>query len=86
MFPSLEEEKSKIPRGALDLGRGYVLLRTKDRYLYKLSGHELAAVKRADIQYPTGSVQMGKTQTSQWSNSLICMERKFEAFDKGLNG
>ena len=54
MFPSLEEEKSKIPRGALDLGSGYVLLRARDRFLYKLSGHELAAVKRADIQleYP----------------------------------
>jgi hypothetical protein len=52
MFPSLEEEKSKIPQGAVDLGRGYVLLRARDRYLYKLSGHELAAVRRADTQYP----------------------------------
>jgi hypothetical protein len=54
MFPILNEEKSKIPRGALDLGRGYVLLRARDRYLHKLSGHELAAVTRADIQleYP----------------------------------
>ena len=50
MFPSLEEEKSKIPRGALDLGKGYVLLRARDRYLYNLSDHELAAVRRADLQ------------------------------------
>ena len=50
MFPSLEEEKSKIPRGALDLGKGYVLLRARDCYLYNLSDHELAAVRRADLQ------------------------------------
>ena len=52
MVPSLEEEQCKIPRGAQDIGEGYVLLRARDWHLYKFGDHELAAVKRANIQYP----------------------------------
>ena len=32
MFPTFKPSKSDIPRGALDLGGGYILLRAQDRY------------------------------------------------------
>ena len=37
MFPDLDEESNTIPRGALDLGDGYVLLRAMDKAFYNLS-------------------------------------------------
>jgi hypothetical protein len=49
MIPELDDEKPRIPRGAQDIGAGYVLLRARDRYLYKLDENELAAVRKANI-------------------------------------
>jgi hypothetical protein len=37
MFPDLDEAKDTIPRGAIDLGKGYVLLRAMERTYYRLS-------------------------------------------------
>ena len=37
MFPDLDEEKNTMPRGACDLGDGYVLLRAMDKAFYNLS-------------------------------------------------
>jgi hypothetical protein len=81
MIPSLEEEQCKIPRGAQDIGEGYVLLRARDRYLYKFGDHELAAVKRANIQYLIEDclavhrwarlrLPNGKIARSAWKESL----------------
>jgi hypothetical protein len=49
MIPELVDEKPRIPRGAQDIGAGYVLLRARDRYLYKLDENELEAVRKANI-------------------------------------
>jgi len=51
MIPDLEVEKPKIPRGAQDIGEGYVLLRARDRRWYKLNEYELAALRKANISY-----------------------------------
>lgn len=50
MIPDLDKEKTKIPRGAKDIGEGYVLLRARDRNWYRFNEYELAAVNRANLQ------------------------------------
>ena len=45
MFPSFRSSESNIPRGALDLGGGYVLLRAQDRYSRLMRDAEAAAFK-----------------------------------------
>ncbi len=44
MVPDLEQRKDNLPRGAVDLGNGYALLRARDRYEYTLRPPEAAAV------------------------------------------
>src|SRR6202041_2537545 len=44
MVPNLEEAPNLIPRGAQDLGGGYVLLRAKERYASHMRGPEAAAL------------------------------------------
>jgi hypothetical protein len=45
IYPDLDEEADTIPRGAIDLGNGFVLLRAKERAFYKLSHEYLTALK-----------------------------------------
>ena len=45
MIPDLDPDVDKIPRGAKDLGHGFVLLRARDETATKLAGPEAAAVK-----------------------------------------
>ncbi|KAF8809319.1 hypothetical protein BYT27DRAFT_7222542 [Phlegmacium glaucopus] len=54
MVPDLEVEIPKIPRGAQDIGEGYVLLQARDRTWYKFKEYELAAVRKANISYTAG--------------------------------
>ncbi|KAF8803072.1 hypothetical protein BYT27DRAFT_7226131 [Phlegmacium glaucopus] len=74
-------QKPKIPRGAQDIGEGYVLLRARDKYLYKLDENELAAVRRANILPEVddylavrrwGRLQLPNGQVAQslWKESL----------------
>ena len=45
MFPSFRSLESNIPRGALDLGGDYVLLRAQDRYSRPMKDAEAAAFR-----------------------------------------
>jgi hypothetical protein len=45
IYPDLDEEANSIPRGAIDLGDDFVLLRAKERTFYKLSPEYLTALK-----------------------------------------
>ncbi|KAF8803010.1 hypothetical protein BYT27DRAFT_7226199 [Phlegmacium glaucopus] len=68
MIPELEEEKPKIPRGAQDIGEGYVLLRARDKYLANILPEvdDYLAVRRwARLQLPNGQVAR-----SLWKESL----------------
>ena len=44
MIPDLEGDTNKLPRGAVDLGNGYVLLRARDKTASELSGEMETAV------------------------------------------
>jgi hypothetical protein len=45
IYPDLDEEAKTIPKGAIDLGDDFVLLRAKERTFYKLSQEYLTALK-----------------------------------------
>jgi hypothetical protein len=45
MFPELDEDKNKLPRGAIDLGNEYVLLRAMEQTYYQLSDGYLIALR-----------------------------------------
>ena len=45
MFPDLEESKDTIPRGAKDLGNGYVLLRAREETARYIEDAECQALK-----------------------------------------
>ncbi|KJA13937.1 hypothetical protein HYPSUDRAFT_1074591 [Hypholoma sublateritium FD-334 SS-4] len=45
MLPVLKPYQCDLPRGAVDLGEGYVLLRAKDRYSRHMKDREIAALK-----------------------------------------
>ena len=81
MMPDLEVEKPKIPRGAQDIGKGYVLLRAKDKRWYNFSEYELAALRRANTSYVVGNylaiyrwarlqLPNGQVSRSLWKESL----------------
>jgi hypothetical protein len=38
LIPDLEPEEKPLPRGSIDLGNGFVLLRARDEYRYQLYG------------------------------------------------
>ena len=54
MIPDLEPD-AKLPRGAKDIGDGYILLRARDEYAQKLRDPEAAAVK-AYLEQVTGNI------------------------------
>jgi hypothetical protein len=54
-IPDLEPDSAKIPCGAKDLGNGYVILRSWDKYAQKLPNLEATAVK-AYFQQETSDV------------------------------
>ena len=45
IYPDLDEENNTIPRGAINLGNDYVLLRAKEQTYYKLSHEYLTKLK-----------------------------------------
>ena len=45
MFPDLEESKDAIPRGAKDLGNGYILLRAREETARYMEDAECKALK-----------------------------------------
>ena len=45
IYPGLDEETDTIPRGAIDLGNDFVLLRAKEWTFYKLSDEYLATLR-----------------------------------------
>jgi hypothetical protein len=45
IYPDLDEETDTIPRGAVDLGDNFVLLRAKERTFYNLNHEYLTALK-----------------------------------------
>ncbi len=44
MIPDLSPPQVSLPRGSIDLGHGYVLLRRQDRYERLMRPHEAAAL------------------------------------------
>ena len=46
MVPDLKPGKDSSPRGASDLGEGYVLLRARDRYQRTMKANEAIALKK----------------------------------------
>jgi hypothetical protein len=44
MIPDLEKDTNRLPRGAVDLGNGYVLLRARDETAREIRGDEERAV------------------------------------------
>lgn len=45
IFPQLDRTKTTLPRGSLDLGDGYVLLRAKEEYAHAVEGDEGRVIK-----------------------------------------
>ena len=45
IYPGLDEETDTIPRGAIDLGNDFVLLRAKEQTFYKLSDEYLGTLR-----------------------------------------
>jgi hypothetical protein len=45
MCPELDPDQSRLPRGAIDLGGGYILLRAKDDTFHETSGASSAAIR-----------------------------------------
>jgi hypothetical protein len=45
IYPELDEEKNTIPRGAIDLGNDFVLLRAREKTFYKLSHEYLTELR-----------------------------------------
>jgi hypothetical protein len=81
MIPDLEVEKPNIPKGGQDIGKGYVLLRAKDKSWYKFSEYELAALRKANTSYLLGDylavhrwarlrLPNGQVARSLWKESL----------------
>lgn len=44
MIPDLEQDTNKLPRGAIDVGNGYILLRARDETAQKIHGAERMAI------------------------------------------
>ena len=62
MVPDLVPPPPDLPRGAVDLGRGYVLLRAQDRYSRAMDFHESKALEnylRGELVYASGSSARG---------------------------
>ena len=66
MFPSFRPSECNIPRGALDLGRGYVLLRAQDRYSRLMKDAEATAFK-IYIQHHHSLMHFG----NEWPPKII---------------
>jgi hypothetical protein len=45
MIPDLEQDANKLPRGAIDLENGYILLRARDETAHELSGNKEMAIR-----------------------------------------
>ncbi len=66
IFPSLRPAERDLPRGALDLGGGYLLLRAQDRYS-RVMGEAEAAAFRLYISYKYSLTQLG----SEWPPKIV---------------
>jgi hypothetical protein len=91
IYPDLDEEANTIPRGAIDLGDDYVLLRAKERTFYKLSREYLTALEifllRAyNMILPEGtsvsvqrwarlSLPTGQVARSRWKENLKPLDK-----------
>lgn len=91
IYPDLDEEANTIPRGAIDLGDDYVLLRAKERTFYKLSQEYLTALEifllRAyNMILPEGtsvsvqrwarlSLPTGQVARSRWKENLKPLDK-----------
>ena len=59
MIPSLSPPPPSLPRGAVDLGQGYVLLRTQDRYERLMRPQEASAL----LYYLGGALAEGSSES-----------------------
>jgi hypothetical protein len=70
MIPDLEQDTNTLPRGAVDLGNSYVLLRARDKTAQQLSEDEEAAV-RTYFQNIVGDLEIESIDThprvTRWS-------------------
>jgi len=90
MVPNLEEAPNLIPRGAQDLGGGYVLLRAKERYASHMRGPEAAALyayyqdqghelpDKFDpkiVRWARLRIPIGQVARSRWKESLKAIDQ-----------
>ena len=67
MIPELEQDMKKLPRGAIDLGNGYVLLRARDETAQELSGDKETAI-RTYFQTVLGDLEIDThLRVTRWS-------------------
>jgi hypothetical protein len=91
MFPELDEDKNKLPRGAINLGNEYVLLRAMEQTYYQLSDEYLIALRCFISQSYNGILEAGvpiavrrwarlrlptgQVARSQWKESLKPLDK-----------
>ncbi|KAF8074614.1 hypothetical protein FPV67DRAFT_1408292 [Lyophyllum atratum] len=63
-FPALDRHKEdSLPRGSLDIGDGYVLLRAKEKYPRYIDGHEGRVVKEYIVE---AEAKLGNNPSAEW--------------------
>lgn len=70
MIPELERTKSNIPRGAIDLGGSYILLRAKERTARMISSLAGAAIARF-FEENTGRTFLQDLKIVRWSRLAL---------------
>ncbi|KAF8524025.1 hypothetical protein JB92DRAFT_2704249 [Gautieria morchelliformis] len=75
MIPSLEREKQQAPRGSIDLGDGYLLLRARDRHARDcdgLKGEVIEAyIRKAEEELGSDMPEAWKLKVVRWSRVLL---------------
>lgn len=76
IYPSLDRTKTALPRGSLDLGDGYVLLRAKEEYAYLIEGDEGRVIKSYILEQETllgneAPVNWAGPRLSKWARLLL---------------
>ncbi len=72
MIPDLRPPKAILPRGALDLGGGYILLRAQDRYSRYMSQMEATALRKyLRTQYSLVLRDIWVPKVTRWARLLL---------------
>jgi hypothetical protein len=72
MFPELDEDKNKLPRGAINLGNEYFLLRAMEQTYYQLSDTYLIAFRHFLLQSYNVILQEGvPVAIRRWARLLL---------------